>query len=171
MRPILTTLLFLLSSTITNAQQQATIETFATYLTGHFSSQKQSVEDTAYYHISLHMTRIWDERTDGIWLYVKQAMASRADKPYRQRVYQLGQKDTNLFTSEIYTIKNAAAVVGSLSRALPQPSHRRWPMPLSCDPKRLHSSRRWRAGPWAAWAGQCPHWRAEALPAASQQRV
>ena len=113
MRPLLSLLfLLLLSTTITNAQQQATIETFATYLTGQFSSQKQSEADTAYYHISLHMTRIWEQRTDGIWLYVEQAMAARADKPYRQRVYQLGQKDKNLFTSEIYTIKNAAAVVG-----------------------------------------------------------
>ncbi len=88
------------------------LEKFASHLTGKFSSKKQSEADTAYYHISLHMTRIWEERTDGIWLYVEQAMAARADKPYRQRVYQLGQKDKNLFTSEIYTIKNAAAVVG-----------------------------------------------------------
>jgi CpeT protein len=108
----LISLAFILTGAFRPAANNPELENFAAHLIGKFSSKKQSEVDTAYYHISLHMTRIWDERTDGIWLYVEQAMAARADKPYRQRVYQLGQKDKNLFTSEIYTIKNAAAVVG-----------------------------------------------------------
>ena len=108
----LISLAFILTSAFRPVANNPELENFAAHLIGKFSSQKQSEADTAYYHISLHMTRIWEHRTDGIWLYVEQAMAARADKPYRQRVYQLGQKDKNLFTSEIYTIKNAAAVVG-----------------------------------------------------------
>jgi len=32
------------------------------------------------------MVQIWEERTDGYWLYVEQAIAGYQDKPYRQRI-------------------------------------------------------------------------------------
>ena len=72
---------------------------------GEFSSEAQSKSDSDYYHISLSMTRIWEEKNDAIYLYVEQAMAAKKDKPYRQRVYKLNHPAKNVFTSEIYTIK------------------------------------------------------------------
>lgn len=85
---------------------------FAGLLTGKYSSAAQAARDTAFFHISLVMTPIWPERKDGLWLYVEQAMASKPDKPYRQRVYQLTHPSKKEFRSEIYTIRNAKEVVG-----------------------------------------------------------
>lgn len=85
---------------------------FANELIGNFSSKKQSETDTAYFNISLSMTRIWEERADGIWLYVEQAAAATKNRPYRQRVYKLTHPGKNVFSSEIFTIKNAQEVVG-----------------------------------------------------------
>lgn len=81
-------------------------------LHGSFSSEAQSKEDTTYFNISLVMVPIWKERTDGQWMYVEQAMATKLDKPYRQRVYRLQHPGENTFTSDIYTIKNALAYAG-----------------------------------------------------------
>lgn len=85
---------------------------FASLLTGNFSSEAQSKTDSAYFNISLSMTRIWADRTDGIWLYVEQAVATQKDKPYRQRVYQLAHPEKDQFTSEIYTIKDKEQFIG-----------------------------------------------------------
>lgn len=81
-------------------------------LNGSFSSEAQSKADTAYFNISLVMVPIWTNRTDGQWMYVEQAMASKLDKPYRQRVYHLLHPGGNTFTSDIYTIKNALSYAG-----------------------------------------------------------
>ena len=85
---------------------------FASLLTGKFSSKKQAAEDSTYLRISLIMTPIWQDRTDGIWLYVEQAAASRLTKPYRQRVYKLTRPGANIFQSDIYTIQNALDFAG-----------------------------------------------------------
>ena len=81
-------------------------------LHGSFSSEAQSKDDTTYFNISLVMVPIWKERTDGQWMYVEQAMATKLDKPYRQRVYRLQHPGENTFTSDIYTIKNALSYAG-----------------------------------------------------------
>jgi hypothetical protein len=78
---------------------------------GKFSSKLQSERDTNYFHISLVMSRIWTDRKDGIWLYVEQAMASKLDKPYRQRVYHVQHPNKNIFTSDIYTLKDAGKFI------------------------------------------------------------
>jgi hypothetical protein len=81
-------------------------------LSGSFSSELQSKEDTSYFNISLVMLPIWTNRTDGKWMYVEQAMSTKLDKPYRQRVYHLQHSGKNTFTSDIYTIKNALTYAG-----------------------------------------------------------
>ena len=81
-------------------------------LSGSFSSELQSKEDTSYFNISLVMLPIWTNRTDGKWMYVEQAMSTKLDKPYRQRVYHLQHSEKNTFTSDIYTIKNALTYAG-----------------------------------------------------------
>lgn len=81
-------------------------------MTGKFSSELQAQSDTAYFNISLVMTPIWNERKDGKWLYVEQALASKLDKPYRQRVYHLRHPSATVFTSDIYTLKDALSFAG-----------------------------------------------------------
>lgn len=88
------------------------LEHFATLLNGTFTSEKQASTDTNYFPISLVMTRIWEDRKDGIWLYVEQAMMSRLNKPYRQRVYRLDNPSQGIFTSDIYTFSNPLELAG-----------------------------------------------------------
>jgi len=97
-------------STVTNADKE--LNQLEQLLSGSFSSELQSKEDTSYFNISLVMLPIWTNRTDGKWMYVEQAMATKLDKPYRQRVYHLQHSGKNTFTSDIYTIKNALTYAG-----------------------------------------------------------
>lgn len=88
------------------------LDKFATLMEGTFTSELQSKTDTSYFNISLVMTPIWSNRTDGKWLYVEQAVATKPEKPYRQRVYHLQHPSKDNFTSDIYTIKDALSFAG-----------------------------------------------------------
>ncbi|MBX9736982.1 MAG: chromophore lyase CpcT/CpeT [Phycisphaerales bacterium] len=69
---------------------QQNISDVRSNLVGSFDSSAQAAADpAAYFAITLHMAEVWPQRTDGPWIYVEQAMADMADKPYRQRVYRL----------------------------------------------------------------------------------
>ena len=98
-------------NTTTSKGDQELIE-LEQLLSGSFSSEMQSKQDTSYFNISLVMLPIWTNRTDGKWMYVEQAMSTKLDKPYRQRVYHLQHTGKNTFTSDIYTIKNALNYAG-----------------------------------------------------------
>jgi CpeT/CpcT family (DUF1001) len=86
---------------------------FEKIMAGKYSSIAQSKADTNYFNISLVMTPIWKDRTDGKWMYVEQALGTKLDKPYRQRVYHLQHPSKNIFTSDIYTIKDAMSFAGA----------------------------------------------------------
>lgn len=86
---------------------------FYEMLEGEYSSADQAAADSTYLNISLIMKRIWNERTDGYWLYVEQALQSKKDKPYRQRVYQLTQKGDNEFVSRIYQFNDPLNYAGA----------------------------------------------------------
>jgi hypothetical protein len=88
------------------------LEILLSLMEGKFSSELQSKSDTNYFNISLVMSTIWSERNDGKWLYVEQAVATNLEKLYRQRVYHLQHPSKNIFTSEIYTIKDALTFAG-----------------------------------------------------------
>ncbi len=92
--------------------QDIELNKLVSLMEGNFSSELQSKTDTTYFNISLIMTQIWNSRTDGKWLYVEQAVATQLDKPYRQRVYRLQNPSKGIFTSEIYTIKDALSFAG-----------------------------------------------------------
>ena len=77
---------------------------------GFYTSEKQSLEDKDFYHISLRMTPIWKKK--GYYLFVEQAMASKPESPYRVRVYRLVEGENNTFISEIYTLKNEKDWIG-----------------------------------------------------------
>ena len=88
------------------------LQKFSSLLIGEFSSKDQAEEDSSYFNIYLSMSRIWENDKEAIWLYVEQAMDERKDKPYRQRVYKLGNPQKNVFTSDIYTIRNQELFIG-----------------------------------------------------------
>lgn len=73
-------------------------------MTGSFSSEAQHAADSKnYFDIRLHMAPIWTSSTDGKWLYVEQAVATKLDKPYRQRVYHLHAKGDDI-VSDVYVL-------------------------------------------------------------------
>jgi CpeT protein len=84
----------------------------ASMLQGSFSSEKQSKADSAYFDIRLNVVSIWQGRSDGIWLYVEQAMAQKLDKPYRQRVYRLTETEPNVFESAVFTLPKPLRFAG-----------------------------------------------------------
>lgn len=75
------------------------------WMSGSFSSEAQHLSDPkSFLHIVLHMQPIWEGRSDGPWLYVEQAAAAKADRPYRQRVYRLRHAEGGGVWSDVYTL-------------------------------------------------------------------
>ena len=106
---------FLLLFVISNINSQTFSEDLmelSALMTGSFSSEEQSKIDTAYFDIRLEIIRIWENRSDGIWLYVEQAAASSLERPYRQRIYRLKETGENLFKSEVYEIEEPLRFAG-----------------------------------------------------------
>ena len=99
----LAALLFLTGSAV-RAADTSDADRLASWMSGSFSSEKQSKDDPEYFHVTLHMKPIWKDRTDGRWLYVEQAMAAAPDKPYRQRVYQVTTDANGTLLSRVYTL-------------------------------------------------------------------
>jgi hypothetical protein len=77
---------------------------------GSFNSENQSIQESSYFNISLHMYSIWEDK--GYFLYVEQALNSMQDKPYRQRIYELKRTSDSTITSYIYKIPNDSLWVG-----------------------------------------------------------
>ena len=82
------------------------------WMSGSFSSSNQSLQDSSFFDINLEMVRIWNDRTDAIWLYVEQASSKRLNSPYRQRVYRLTQEEDQFF-SKVYELKNKNDFIGA----------------------------------------------------------
>ncbi len=81
-------------------------------MTGSFSSQAQSLADSAFFDIRLEMVPIWQDREDGFWLYVEQAVASHLDRPYRQRVYHVTSLEDGSFSSAVYAMETPLRFAG-----------------------------------------------------------
>lgn len=92
---------------------EAPMKTLTAFMTGSFSSAAQAEADTSYFDISLHMYPIWQDRKDGPWLYVEQAVSAAQDRPYRQRVYKLSQGTDGSYQSAIYTLPDPSVFIGA----------------------------------------------------------
>jgi hypothetical protein len=92
---------------------KADVNLLADYLTGHFSSEKQSKTNLQYFEIHLHAARIWKDRKDGPWIYVEQARGDALNEPYRQRVYHVVQQDDGTFASHVFELPNPDKAVGA----------------------------------------------------------
>lgn len=116
MRYIIYLLIF--SSLILLPQEYKTVQTPSNtdlnelfqLMQGSFDSEKQSLADSTYYNISLHMYPIWKDK--GNFLYVEQALNDGKSKPYRQRIYEVSQIDEETFSSAIYTIPHDSLWIG-----------------------------------------------------------
>lgn len=95
-------------------QTNPAIDELKTIMTGSFSSIEQSQTDSTYYNISLHMYPIWTA-SDKHYLYVEQALFSKQESPYRQRVYELIQVENGVIESKVYTLENEKDFVNKWS--------------------------------------------------------
>ena len=116
-------LLFIFSliscNTHSDSQNSSDLDTLVSWMSGYFSSQNQSLQDSSYRDVRLHMIPVWRDRTDGYWLYVEQAVAEFPDKPYRQRVYHLYQDQNRNYYSDVYTLNNPSAFNGAWQKEFP----------------------------------------------------
>ena len=96
--------------------KNADYKELCSWMTGSFNSTQQAKDDTAFYDINLEMYPIWEGETEDYWLYVEQALSSKKEKPYRQRIYQITQVDSVTFTSYIYTLPNPDEYIGSWTK-------------------------------------------------------
>lgn len=103
MKKIFLAVIILFSISELSSQSKSELDLLVNWMTGSFNSEEQSRNDSDYYNISLEMHRIWENRNDGYWLYVEQAVATAKDKPYRQRIYHIFEEDGDL-KSVIYSI-------------------------------------------------------------------
>ena len=101
----------ILSSTVLFAQSKD-LKKLASWMEGSFSSNQQSLNDSDFFDIRLHIKQIWKENKDGVWFYVEQAVATAQEKPYRQRIYHLTQKDKSTFESAVYTFPKPLRFAG-----------------------------------------------------------
>ncbi|MBN2431020.1 MAG: chromophore lyase CpcT/CpeT [Acidobacteria bacterium] len=83
----------------------------AAWMTGEFSSKAQAESDDSYFAIRLVMARVWPDRTDGLWLYVEQAVAETPDQPYRQRIYRLLHVGRDIYESQVYEVPQPVKLV------------------------------------------------------------
>lgn len=83
------------------------------FMTGSFSSEAQSKNDSAFDDVRMHTIPIWPESKDGYWLYVEQAIASKMKKPYRQFFYRIVKKDEYTIECILYTISNPLRFAGA----------------------------------------------------------
>ncbi len=105
-----TTLLILALTSFSLAQTELEQEVMK-LMTGSFTSEAQSLEDTSYFSITLHMYPIW-EGEKGNWLYVEQALSSTPDKPYRQRIYEVKVAEDGTIASSVYRVEDQDKAVG-----------------------------------------------------------
>ena len=105
MRKLVVAFVMILSAVLAaRAQDGPTIAQLAGWMSGSFSSAEQAAADSTYFDIRLHMAPIWQERVDGPWLYVEQAVAASQDRPYRQRVYHVSEPEPGRFVSEVFEL-------------------------------------------------------------------
>jgi len=105
---------FIITPLIGVSQFNKELKTVGKMMQGKFSSEKQSNADSTFFDIRLSITPIWDERTDAIWMYVEQAVSSKIDKPYRQRIYKLTQLSDGSFESAVFTMKDPLRFAGKV---------------------------------------------------------
>jgi len=100
-------------------EQTSDIALLLSYMQGSFSSEEQSKADTNYFDIRLQMKPIWTIRSDAHWIYVEQAVASKTDKPYRQRVYRVSQLPDGTFESAVFTFPEPLKYAGEWQKDNP----------------------------------------------------
>jgi len=126
---LLSCVFFIASLDATNAQKMtkhrstetadSSLARLVSYMEGSFSSEVQSIRDTSYFDIRLHIKRIWTDRNDAYWLYVEQAVAKFMERPYRQRVYKVTRLNSDTLVSSVYEMRSPLRFAGAWKESTP----------------------------------------------------
>ncbi len=95
------------------------INALVSLMDGSFSNEEQSEKDQGYDNITLHMKRMWTDRSDGKWLYVEQAYSQSPEKPYKQRVYRITRNDDGSLQNDVYSLKSPLRFAGEWQNETP----------------------------------------------------
>lgn len=79
---------------------QRQLALLASFLPGHWRSSKSTTEVVDPTPTTLHQVRFWADRPGEFWLYAEYSRESEEDRPYRQRVYRLGENAGRLLAIE-----------------------------------------------------------------------
>ena len=89
------------------------LEHLAAYLTGTFSTTDQARADNRFRDLTLHVTPIWGDRSDGPWLYSEQSLTEVPDHPYRQRICQLAARPNGALEIRLFDLPDPIAATGA----------------------------------------------------------
>ena len=106
-------LIFTCTDQTNRSDQGSDLDTLAAWMAGSFSSEAQSLSDSSYRHVRLHMIPIWQQQSEGYWFYIEQSIAGYEDRPYRQRIYHLVQQDDSTFRSDVFVFNNPLRFAGN----------------------------------------------------------
>ncbi len=83
------------------------------WMTGEFDSSEQADQDAEYENVTLKMTRVWEDKPNGAWIYTEQAEASKPDEPFLQRMYFLSNITDDEYSADAYEFPKPEDVVGA----------------------------------------------------------
>lgn len=89
------------------------MEHLIVFLTGSFTNAAQARGDQNFRATALNVTTIWNDRSDGPWLYLEQALVGAEEHPYRQVVYQVSARADNTFELRMFEPLDLLAVTGA----------------------------------------------------------
>lgn len=76
----------------------------ASLLQGRYDNVDQPDKDASHSTVLVTVVPVLDDRSDGDWLYVEQAMSLKPDRPYAQRVYRVHDGEAGEVLAEVFTI-------------------------------------------------------------------
>ena len=86
--------------------EPTTLERLAALLPGTYSTADQARNDQNFRNVTLHIVRLWPDRSDGPWLYLEQALTDAPEHPYRQRIYQLAPRADGSLEARIFELSD-----------------------------------------------------------------
>jgi hypothetical protein len=113
MRPRAILIACLLLLTSRGLAEPSTLDHLAVFMTGSFSSADQARGDQNFRPTVLHITPIWNDRSDGPWLYLEQALADAPAHPFRQLVYQLAARPDDTLEARVFELTDPVAATGA----------------------------------------------------------
>ncbi len=101
----------------------ALADAYAAAVIGRFSSAAQHAADPRYDVVEARISRIWPERTDGIWLYQEQAIVNQPgmtgdqarQRPYFQFVARIAPLENGVLRRDNYRVADGAKWRGMTS--------------------------------------------------------